>query len=101
MYKNSYLFTLLLIALSFGPKINAATVENGLLTLEATSLYGDSISGGTLLMQTESVTMRVAFDGIFKSSGPTVSPYKDAVINGECYTAKYGLVGDSNPNDLS
>lgn len=62
-----------------------------------------AMAGGTVVAESESVTMKLAYDDEWGASSISVNGYKGAVVNGTAVTFISGAVGNTNPagNDIT
>lgn len=94
---------LLLAALFMGAMSANAQVETCFVDVDAKGITGEAapIGAGTVLAESENVTMAVAFDDNFKSTTIDFSGYSSATVNGNVVDMVTGITGNTNPSGQS
>lgn len=95
--------SLLFAALLAGAMSASAQTEVCFADVDGAGLLGTAtmISGGTVVGQSESVTMKLAYDDEWKSTSIDFQGYKGAVVNGTAVDFVNGFTGSTNPSGQS
>lgn len=80
-----------------------AQVETCFMDVDALGITGETapVAAGTVLGETENVTMKVAYDDSFKSTTIDYSGYNSAILNGNVIDMVTGITGNTNPSGQS
>lgn len=95
--------SLLFAALLMGAMSANAQSEYCSVNAESAGLTGDAaaVAGGTVVGQSDNVTMSIAYDDNCKSTDIKFQGYDVAVVNGAEYTIGTGVTGSTNPSGQS
>lgn len=95
--------SLLFAALFAGAMSASAQIEVCFADVDAAGLASDkaTIAGGTVVGQSENVTMKLAYEDSWGSTSIVFKGYKGAIVNGEEVTFVTGFTGNTNPGGTS